>query len=446
MEDAYQNTMQALKRNGDLLDAVNSVAAIFFTCCADDYEKAFQEGMEIVSGLAGFHRAKLWKHEPAPGGKDFTFVGLHEWLYVDDDAAAAGPLDDGCNAAATVKLEDGCNTVAASPLCDGCVVVAAGQSSETRRLAPARWEESFRRNDCVNGALAGLPSDEFDVDWKRQGAKSILAVPVYLRDVFWGYAEYLDCRSERAFAEDEVNFLRFVSLMAVYAYINAMNSLEAKAANRAKNSFLSMMNHEIRTPMNAIIGMAAIGKSAADAKKIDYAFNQIIDASNHLLGVINGIFDMSRAECVKSIPNPVNNIGESPDIGETSFLGRHLLLVDDIEINREIVLAMLEPTLIIIDCAENGYEAVRMFSNEPNRYDLILIDIQMPEMDGYEATRQIRKLDCARAKEIPIIAMTANVFDEDVARCLEAGMTGHLGKPLDTEEVIRTLREYLIEK
>jgi CheY-like chemotaxis protein len=83
-----------------------------------------------------------------------------------------------------------------------------------------------------------------------------------------------------------------------------------------------------------------------------------------------------------------------------------------------------------------------MFSEAPLMYDLIFMDIQMPIMDGYEATRQIRAMEIPKAKTVPIIAMTANVFREDVERCLEAGMNNHVGKPLDFEEVLSKLRSY----
>ncbi|GHU73034.1 hypothetical protein FACS189450_12000 [Spirochaetia bacterium] len=140
-----------------------------------------------------------------------------------------------------------------------------------------------------------------------------------------------------------------------------------------------------------------------------------------------------------------------------SFAGRRILLAEDMEINREIVMALLEPTELIIDCAENGIKAVEMFSTNPDRYDAIFMDVQMPEMDGLEATRAIRAVETKRfdspnslefaaqtpQKYIPIIAMTANVFREDIEKCLEAGMNDHVGKPLDLEEVLARLRKYL---
>jgi len=125
------------------------------------------------------------------------------------------------------------------------------------------------------------------------------------------------------------------------------------------------------------------------------------------------------------------------------FTGHHILLVEDMEINREVVLALLEPTQLEIDCAENGKEAVRIFSENPSKYELIFMDIQMPEMDGYEATKRIRALKIPEAVNVPIVAMTANVFREDIERCLNAGMDDHIGKPIDFEEVMEKLRSYL---
>jgi CheY-like chemotaxis protein len=125
------------------------------------------------------------------------------------------------------------------------------------------------------------------------------------------------------------------------------------------------------------------------------------------------------------------------------FEGKYILLAEDIEINREIILSLLESTGIEIDCAENGAEAFALFAATPQRYDLILMDIMMPEVDGYEATRRIRALDDPHAKQIPIIAMTANVFKEDIEKCLAAGMNGHIGKPLDYNKLLVQLRERL---
>ena len=135
-----------------------------------------------------------------------------------------------------------------------------------------------------------------------------------------------------------------------------------------------------------------------------------------------------------------------PDVQPTSeggYTGRHILLAEDIEVNREIVLAMLEDTGVGIDCAENGRVACEMFASNPGRYDLILMDIHMPEMDGYEATRRIRGMDTEEARKVPIVAMTANVFREDIERCLAAGMNEHISKPIDPGELYVKLQSIL---
>jgi signal transduction histidine kinase/CheY-like chemotaxis protein len=126
--------------------------------------------------------------------------------------------------------------------------------------------------------------------------------------------------------------------------------------------------------------------------------------------------------------------------------GRRVLLVEDMEINREIIMALLEPTQLEIECVDNGIRAVHAFENAPDRYDLIFMDIQMPEMDGYEATRYIRALNIPKAKTIPIIAMTANVFKEDIEKCLAAGMSGHVGKPINYKDVTDVLEKFLAPK
>ena len=128
---------------------------------------------------------------------------------------------------------------------------------------------------------------------------------------------------------------------------------------------------------------------------------------------------------------------------EVDFSGWQILLAEDVEINRIIFCTMLEATRLKIDCAVDGREAVQLYKQHPEKYDLILMDVQMPEMDGYEATRLIRGSGLANAETIPIIAATANVFREDIERCRDAGMDGHIGKPIDFNEMIRVLKEHL---
>jgi PAS domain S-box-containing protein len=148
-------------------------------------------------------------------------------------------------------------------------------------------------------------------------------------------------------------------------------------------------------------------------------------------------------DCVNECLGTARESGK--DLGNTDgeFTGKRMLLVEDIEINREILIALLENTGLIIDCAENGKEALDMVEAHPGKYDVVFMDIQMPIMAGHEATRRIRALPAMQGAGLPIIAMTANVFKEDIEACLEAGMDDHLGKPLDMENVFEKLRKYI---
>jgi CheY-like chemotaxis protein len=147
----------------------------------------------------------------------------------------------------------------------------------------------------------------------------------------------------------------------------------------------------------------------------------------------------------KAISPPQNSaINVSTGDEEEKFSGKAIILAEDVEINREIVISLFEDTALVIDCAVNGIEAVEQYKASPEKYSLILMDIHMPEMDGYEATQKIRTFEKEQNKTpVPIIAMTANVFKEDVEKCLEAGMTGHLGKPIDFEELLKMLEKYM---
>jgi len=196
--------------------------------------------------------------------------------------------------------------------------------------------------------------------------------------------------------------------------------------------------HEIKsrvTEQSIVIMISAVEWSAvadeAKAAGVDKFLSKPLFPST-IAEVINECLGVDKRQTERS---------QAADIAGI-FAGRCILLVEDVEINREIVQTLLEPTKLEIDCAENGVEAVRMFVKEPYKYDMIFMDIQMPEMDGYEATKRIRALDIPTAKTIPIVAMTANVFREDIDRCLEAGMNSHVGKPINFDEVLGKLLSY----
>lgn len=129
-----------------------------------------------------------------------------------------------------------------------------------------------------------------------------------------------------------------------------------------------------------------------------------------------------------------------------SIAGRRLLVAEDNELNREIAVYLLQEAGAVVDQAADGKEAVEMFAaSAPGTYDAVLMDVMMPELDGLSATRAIRGMDRPDAR-LPIIAMTANLFDEDVAACLAAGMDAHIPKPLEAGQMIRTIAEWLERK
>jgi len=161
--------------------------------------------------------------------------------------------------------------------------------------------------------------------------------------------------------------------------------------------------------------------------------------------ILKPLFVSDVLECINKHFNYKSGLAQ--DSGEPEdteiFAGYRILLVEDVEINRVIVQTLLEPTQLEIECAVDGSEALRLFEEQPERYDMIFMDMQMPIMDGIEATKRIRALATPRATQIPIVAMTANVFKEDIERCLQAGMNDHIGKPVDYHEMLKKLRENL---
>jgi signal transduction histidine kinase len=452
----------------------------------------------------------------------------------------------------------------------------------------------------------------FEVD----GLKSFIWAPISVGGDLWGLLCIEECEHYRSWSESDRQLVgSVVGAIAGAVSRDIIEKERVKAleeavrASHAKGDFLSNMSHEMRTPMNAIIGMTAIGAAATDIERKDYAFGKIGDASNHLLGVINDILDMSKIEAdklelslqdfdfrhmvqtvvdvigfkveeqgqvfrvqiderippmcygddqrlaqvitnllsnaVKFTPrggtidlaarylseeagylriqvdvrdtgigitdeqkerlfNPFvqaesgtqrkfggtglglvisqrivrmmggeigieselgrgstfsftcvleqgrqteqesqSDVGDATDGAGNDFAGYHVLLAEDVEVNQEIVLALLEPTGLRITVAENGIVTVQKFSENPDAFDAILMDVQMPEMDGYQATQSIRALNTPKAQAIPIIAMTANVFKEDIEKALAAGMNDHIGKPINLDHVLAKLRLHL---
>ena len=705
----HNQMMKGLEQRDIMLQTVNQVASILLKPGIDEFAENLGRCMGMMAKAVDADRVYIWKNSVKEGRLYCTQV--YEW------SEGAEP-QQGNELTVDISYDE------SMPV----------------------WKDLLASGSCLNSVVKNLSPPE-QTQLSPQGIVSILVAPIFLREQFWGFAGFDDCRNERLFTENEESILRSGSLLVANALlrnemtVSLRSALEkAQTASRAKTNFLSNMSHEIRTPMNAIIGMTTIGKTAANIDKKDYAFNKIESASNHLLGIINDILEMSKIEAgkfelyhvefsfekllqkvvdvisfrvdekrqklsvyfgkdippylfgddqrltqvitnllsnaVKFTPEegsirleaflenekdgvytlrievkdtgigispeqkerlfssfeqaesstsrkyggtglglaiskrivelmegqiwveselgsgaafiftiqvrkgketPVNpllagihrsglrllavdddtevleyftsiaaRLGVSCDValgaaealqiiakndpyniffidwkmpgvngielskkirsqdagnsviimisaaewniieqearaaGVNDFLSKPLfpstiaecintylgasgfsdktvkilektetytgsliLLAEDVEINREIVLTMLEPMELEIDCAVNGKEAVDLFKAKEDRYALIFMDLQMPEMDGIEATRLIRGIGSKKAADIPIVAMTANVFKEDIEKCLEAGMNDHIGKPLDFAEVMEKLKKYL---
>ncbi len=150
------------------------------------------------------------------------------------------------------------------------------------------------------------------------------------------------------------------------------------------------------------------------------------------------------SELCKALGEPYKKQEEERKLSEQQLAGRKLLLVEDNELNQEIAKTILEEEGFVVDTADDGTIAVEKMKEMPaDAYDLILMDIQMPMMDGYEATRIIRAMEDPVKCSIPIVAMTANAFEEDRQKAMDAGMSGHLAKPIDIDRLFETLREIL---
>ena len=129
---------------------------------------------------------------------------------------------------------------------------------------------------------------------------------------------------------------------------------------------------------------------------------------------------------------------------ELTFSGRRILVVEDNELNAEIAQCLLEERDFTVECVYDGSQAVeRIRSTPPGTYDVILMDIMMPVMDGLDATRAIRAMDREDCKTIPIIAMSANAFDDDLKKSVACGMNGHLSKPVEVEKLYQVLHQVL---
>jgi len=251
-----------------LFSTVNNAISLLLQAEIDEFENALWSCMGIMAGAVSADRVRLWKNHLI-GGK-LHCTQLYEW------------------------------SEGAEPQHGSIITIDVPYDDDL-----PGWEEKLTRGQCINCLVRDMSAKE-RARLSAQSIMSVLIVPVFLRNDFWGFVGFNDCHKERLFTEHEESILRSASLLIADALLrNEMtqelaSALEkARIASHAKSTFLSNMSHEIRTPLNAIVGMTMIGKTANDIDKKDYAFEKIEAASSHLLGVINDVLDMSKIEANK---------------------------------------------------------------------------------------------------------------------------------------------------
>jgi PAS domain S-box-containing protein len=277
LRDITENVQmrEALNRREQMLNAVNQAAAFLLNSDIDSFEDSLHQSMKIMTETLQADRMYIWKNHSIDGRLYCT--QLYEW-------------------STNVKSQQG-NEYTVNISYDEHI---------------PEWKEKLSVGDCINGLVSEM-SLQTQAQLRPQDILSILVVPVFIKDQFWGFVGFDDCHIERVFTQEEVSILHSGSLLVANTllrnemYLNIRDSSiqletalkQATAASRAKSDFLASMSHEIRTPINAITGMTTIGKSTTDIDRKNYALSRIEDASSHLLGVINDILDMSKIEANK---------------------------------------------------------------------------------------------------------------------------------------------------
>ncbi len=218
------------------------------------------------------------------------------------------------------------------------------------------------------------------------------------------------------------------------------------------------MSHDLRTPLHIILGCADMAQMNKDDPELLTRYLASIRISGeYLLDMINRVMlatdqDKDRLSA-KQFPASINELGEflrthehTPDTitGRYDLSGKRILIAEDIELNREIVREILKRAGAETESAENGQVCLDMVRTAPSgHFDLILMDIMMPVMDGLEATRRIRGLRDPEKSSIPVIALSANVYEKDRAAALEAGMSDFADKPVFSDRLLAVIQNNL---
>ena len=254
----------------------------------------------------------------------------------------------------------------------------------------------------------------------------------------------------------------------------------AKREAEMKTRFLATMSHDIRTPLNGIIGMVNMGNQYADDPQMQQKIREkAMESLKYLVSLVNDVLDMNKLQSgdlkdqqllfdLTMVLRELNqiyderaakkgirigtqdknsNLSDKPvSLDDYSVEGMRALVVEDNELNMEISRCILEDSGMEVTCAVDGQEAVEIFKKfAPDYFGVIYMDIMMPRMNGLDAARTIREMKRRDARRVPIIAMSANAFAEDIINSRLAGMNVYLAKPLDTEKMIIALKQCMAD-
>lgn len=212
----------------------------------------------------------------------------------------------------------------------------------------------------------------------------------------------------------------------------------AEDPSQARSEFLVAMSHEIRTPVSAIIGLTSLALQSDMSRHLRDYLSKIAASAQDVLGILNDILDVFPSHFAETAP-PVATEPEHLSIGHLQ--GARILVVEDNPINQQVAREYLEGAGLEVEMADNGRLAVECVRSTRPLFDAVLMDLQMPEMDGFEATRVLRTMHGPR--DLPIIAMTAHAMDSDRQKCLDAGMNDHLAKPVDLDRMVGMLQKWI---
>ena len=301
--------------------------------------------------------------------------------------------------------------------------------------------------DMMNGTI----TVESELD---KGTEFVVTVDFKLADRAADYSPIPELIGARALVvDDDVNtcqsvskMLREIKMRPDWSTSGKEAVIRAKEAADIKDDYKAYIIDYIMPDMNGIEVVRRVRRVIGDEIPIivltayDWAdFEEEARAAGVTAFVAKPIF-MSELREVLTLKKerPLGNV--LPENAKYDFGGKHVLLVEDNELNREIATALLEEAGITVDTANDGIEAVNtMYRADEDLYDLIFMDIQMPKMDGYTATKEIRTFNNNKKANIPIVAMTANAFEEDKKKAFEAGMNGHIAKPISIQEIAKVL-------